>query len=580
MDRRVKVLPPEIVNKIAAGEVIERPASVLKELMENSLDAGAKRIAVKALGGGVRLLEVCDDGEGMEPEDALEALKPHATSKIRTIEDLFHTTTFGFRGEALSSILSVSRMELITRPSHRDEATRIMAQAGKVLEVTPWGAPAGTVVRVESLFYNVPARLKFLKSEATEASQIRETFRRIAIVNPGVSFAFSYEGRRPVNYPSRDRWWDRVKDVLDEGIIDHLYEVRGEDELCVIEGFLSHPNCHRSSATELWLYVNKRPVQDRTMLATIIRAYGQLLPKGRYPVGVINVQIRAGDLDVNVHPAKKEVRFRDPGRVQELLVRAVGSFLRELTWSLGGIGQSREVKEPVLGEYLGGEQRRPLHLDLGLGPPQVVHSLTHGDGSLQYQSSVQKHGPEGGLRYLGQVGEVYLVFAKSDGLLIVDQHACHERILFEELKASWEGREVAGQGMLGSEVLHLDASQEERLERVRPTLKRLGWSIDPFGAGSWRITSVPPWMALKSAKEFLQELISEDEFHGNLCPDELLSKLACKAAVKRGRQVTPQEALELLHLISKTGYKGLCPHGRPTVIEISISELQKRFGRS
>lgn len=569
----IRVLPPQVIDQIAAGEVVERPASVLKELLENAIDADASRVLVRAARGGVGLIEVSDDGSGMDKEDVLEALKRHATSKIRRLEDLSSLESLGFRGEALPSIASVSRLELVTRPRHAEEATRVIVEGGLVREVTAWGAPVGTRVRVEGLFYNVPARRKFLRSEVTEAHHLKEILERLAIVHPRVGFRYEYEDRRPLDWPPTMDWAERVRQVLGSETFAQLFPVPEIGQGCRVLGYLSHPNLHRSTASELWLYVNQRPVQDRGLLGAILRGYGQLLARGRYPVGVIHVHLPACNVDVNVHPAKREVRFRDPRRVQDELFSAVRRFLREQPWvgpSPAGAVPKRYAELPESWKGLSQPQENldlDFQLQIGLPPRTGVQEPEPGEE------------PQGGIRFLGQLSGTYLIFATPKGLMVVDQHAAHERILFEELSAQSAREGVPGQGLLWNQIVELSPPQEEILEELRPALAKLGWVIEPFGQGSWRIRSVPSWMDPGSSGELLRELLEAFPGQGDAGLESLLASLACRAAVRAGKQIGPAEAMALLDSMWRSPARGLCPHGRPAFIEIPLSELRKRFGR-
>lgn len=570
----VKVLPAHVIDQIAAGEVVERPASVLKELLENAIDAGASQVVVRASGGGVRLIEVSDDGCGMDMDDALEALKRHATSKIRSLEDLNHLVSLGFRGEALSSIASVSRLELVTRTKESDEATKITVEGGHIREVTAWGAPVGTRVRVESLFYNMPARRKFLRSEATEAHHLKETMERIALVNPRVSFQYHYEDRSTLQWPAACYWAERVRQVVGGQTFEQLFPVPEMGRVCTVSGYLSHPNYHKSTSAHLWFYVNQRPVQDRGLLGALLGGYGQLLARGRYPVGVIRLEIPRNQVDVNVHPAKREVRFRDPRRVHEELSLAVRRFLREQPW-LG----------PVV-EALGGKPQQPSRSWSGsgysqrwLGLSDVLAAGGSGHNEIREPMARLEH-REPGIRFMGQLGSTYLVFATPGGLLVVDQHAAHERILFEELSAQAQEGGVPGQGLLLGKIVELKPHQAEVLEELRPALCRLGWRVEPFGPGSWRIGCVPHWMDPGSSGELLEELLEAYPAKPNQGLEALLASLACRSAVKAGEHMESSEAMELLNRILRSPARGLCPHGRPAFIEIPLAELDKRFARA
>lgn len=566
----IRILPPGVINQIAAGEVVERPASVLKELLENSLDAGACRVEVRAAGGGIDLIEVSDDGYGMQRVDALEAFKRHATSKIRSLEDLASLSSLGFRGEALSSIASVSRVELVTRLRGEQEATRVLVEAGLIKEITAWGAPEGTLVRVEGLFYNVPARRKFLRTQATEALHLRETIERIAVVHPAIGFSYDYEQRKSLQWPSTDQWAQRLEQVLGHERFARLFYVEAEKGWCRIHGYVSDPNYHRATASELWLYVNKRPVQDRLLLGAVLRGYGQLLERGRYPAGVICLELSPQDVDVNVHPSKREVRFRDPKGIQEELYQCVRRFLREQPWvkplEITLSGSMPRVSENA--------QEAPRNLALEFGQWRGASA-----GSELKQSSKQWEQGES-IRYLGQAQNTYLIFETSEGLLVVDQHAAHERILFEELKAQREKKQIPSQRPLLSQLVELDPKQQESLEELRPRLAQLGWVVEPFGKGSWRILCLPAWVDPGAAPALLKEILDSNLGNRGEELELLLASAACREAVRAGKQIGAAEAMALLDRMRKTPAWGLCPHGRPVYIQIPFSELRRRFGRS
>jgi len=566
----IRVLPPRVIDQIAAGEVVERPASVLKELLENSLDAGASTVEVRAAGGGIDLIEVSDDGSGMDRVDAVEAFKRHATSKIRSLEDLARLSSLGFRGEALASIASVSRVELLTRLRGEQEGTRVIVEAGVIREVTAWGAPEGTLVRVEGLFYNVPARRKFLRTQATEAHHLKETMERIGVLHPGVGFSYQYEDRKTLQWPCTDQWAQRLRQVLGQEHFSRLFHMECSQRWCKIRGYISDPNYNRPTASELWLFVNNRAIQDRLLLGAVLRGYGQLLDRGRYPTGVICLELSPQEVDVNVHPAKREVRFRDPRRVQEELYLCVKRFLREQPWV------------------------RPLEISLGSSFPRVSENTEstpknlalglRGWGgfsqSLEVQQGLREWEQGQSIRYVGQAQGTYLIFETREGLLLLDQHAAHERILFEELKAQREKQGTPSQRPLLAELVELDPPQEEILEGIRSRLAELGWVVEPFGSGHWRILSLPLWVDPAQAPQLLKEILDTRSGNRAVELESVLASLACREAVKAGKKIGPMEAMDLLDRMRKTPAWGLCPHGRPVYIQIPFSELRRRFGRS
>lgn len=583
MKRQIRVLPPEVVDQIAAGEVVERPASVIKELVENALDAGATEIWVQASGGGITLMEVSDNGMGMDLDEAKMAVRRHATSKIQTLQDLESLTSLGFRGEALSSIASVCRLEILSRIRDSLEGARVGLEAGKTVEEGPWGCPAGTSVRVEDLFFNVPARRKFLRSEATEARHMKETLERMALVEPEVGFHYDYEGRRTFDLPATSHWQERVRQIWGKEVFQNLHPIDLSREGLAIEGFLSHPNFHRSTASWIWFYVNGRAIQDRGLLHAIMRGYGPLMEKGRYPIGVLQIKIHPQDVDVNVHPTKREVRFRRSERVYDGVVAAVRRLLREQPWTPHlGEGELPDtiVQQPAPRAGRVGEVISPFQW--GRSSPSVAR--TH---VLEDVLTLQKEYPSAqGIRFLGQVGETYLVFSSSTGLLIIDQHAAHERLVFERLREQWGAKgQTQGQGLLWAEVVELTQEQGAILIRLREIMASLGWNIEPFGGDAWRIRTIPSWMDPGEASDILRDLLdacldSGMEGIGDDMVHKVLARLACRGAVKGGHRMGETEALDLLKRMRQSPAMGLCPHGRPTVVEIPLAELRRRFERS
>ncbi len=581
MNRRIRLLPTEVIDQIAAGEVVERPSSVVKELLENALDAGSTDIHVRAAGGGTSMIEVSDNGVGMDRDDALECTKRHATSKIQIFHDLATLRSLGFRGEALSSIAAVSRVEIVTRTRDAAEATRILVEGGRILEAGVSGSPPGTRVRVEKLFFNVPARRKFLRSQATETHHLKEVVERMAMIRSDIGFRYLYEGRRVLDSPPAEAWPERIRQILGKEAWQELHPVHVKDEAICVEGYLSHPNFHRGSSTGVWLYVNRRSVQDRGLVHALLRGYGPLLERGKFPVGVLHITIRPQDVDVNVHPTKREVRFRDPQRVAEALVAAVRGLLREQPWV-----PSLQAGAPDL-ETAGGARPCPPVGVAERSAEFASRSRTWAEASRTLFAQDPLWPSRGAaIRFIGQVGEAYLVFSGPGGLLIVDQHAAHERVLFEQIQERLRaGGGIRGQAILWDEVMEASPALAEIIEEILPTLEKLGLVLEPFGGNAWRIRAIPPWMEPGRASALLREMLEELEESGKTVKGEerqqrLLAEMACREAVKGGRSMTADEAVALLEEMRHTPSLGLCPHGRPTVLEISFAELKRRFGRS
>jgi DNA mismatch repair protein MutL len=583
MKRQIHVLAPEVISQIAAGEVVERPASVMKELVENALDAQSTEIRVRASGGGISMIEVADNGLGMDRAGAQEALKRYATSKIQNMDDLMSLASLGFRGEALFSIAAVSRLELVTRTQEHQEGTCIRIDGGNIVNVSACGAPPGTRIRVEELFYNLPARRKFLRTPKTEAHCMKVTLDRLSMVSWKVGFYYAHEDRRVLHCPPSTRWTERVRQLWGKDLFENLYPVHNEGGDVLVEGILSHPNFHRSSASLCWLYVNDRAIQDRGLLHAVIRGYGSLLERGRYPVGVLRITLDPSEIDVNVHPTKREIRFREPQRVQSAVVATVRHFLMEQPWVpnvlVSGVPDGMLHQEyPLVGE--------------GIAEPSPVPAFSSKSSDLLghkqplFTSGKGEHSELWEIRYMGQLAGTYLIFSSPNGLLLLDQHAAHERILFEKIKAQLlSDKRGPVQTMLWDEMVELTPIQSETLERLRETLLRLGWEIEPFGGESWRIRTLPRWMepsgSLGLLKEILEECAEENgKGSWESLIERVLARMACHGAVKGRRFMGEREAIMLLQLVRQSTAKGLCPHGRPTYVNIPLSELKRRFGRT
>ena len=525
---KVRILPPALASKIAAGEVVERPASVVKELVENSLDAGASRIRIELYDGGKLSVRVSDDGEGMSPEDVQLAIRHHATSKISTEEDLERILTLGFRGEALPSIASVSRMGIITR-ANGHPAVRLEVEGGRVLDMREVGAPRGTVVEVRDLFFNLPARRKFLKSTVTEFGHCLEAVVRLALPRPEVSFVVHHQGKeRMVLPPSSEE--ERILKAFGEELQDHLLRVgeeRGELEL---SGWITSPGYFRGNARGIYLYVNGRYVRDRMLLQLLGELYADLIPRGAYPLAVLKLKLPPEQVDVNVHPTKIEVRFRAPEEVYQF------------------------VKDALRG-VLGKKGFRPAMPQAGVSPSWLFKV-------------------ESPLRVVGQAGS-WIVAEEGGDLLIFDQHALHERILYEELKAS----EVPTQRLILPQVVELSQQEVQDLMEARDALRIMGFDYEPFGPRSLLVKAIPSSLRPHEIKEFLQELSGEFPRNPSGRVEEALKLLACRGAVKAGESLSEQEMTELLRRWEALSRPQNCPHGRPLLLRLSQQELLRRFKR-
>jgi DNA mismatch repair protein MutL len=592
---RIRLLPDDLVDQIAAGEVVERPASVVKELVENALDAGAARIRVEVRDGGASLIAVTDDGSGMSAEDARRALERHATSKITSGEDLVRIRTFGFRGEALPAIASVSRMRLRTRARGAAEGFEIRIEGGKLLESRAAGGPEGTRIEVADLFANVPARRKFLKSAATEWGHVAEWLARAALALPSVHFDVQHDDRPALTWPAVSDPIERVAAVLSEREAEGLVPTRATEGALCIEGFVSRPDVQRSSAAGLHLFVNRRPVRDRLLRHALLDAYRDVLPRGRYPTALLFLEVPPESVDVNVHPAKWEVRFADPAAVHRLVARSVRQALEERRWiaSSGGVTRSPDHASAAQIREAGSASdwifsgTRPAAASgareggAGEGAPAQLFAdpLTSAAPAFRFAE----------LRLLGQVLATYLVAETRDGLVLIDQHAAHERVLYEGLRAAWREGGVARQPLLLTETVELAPDRVARVAEAADALLRLGFEVEPFGDRAVAVRAIPALLAGHDPVSLLRDLADQLD-HGRSggtgalrdpdAADALFASLACHAARRAGERLETREQHALLAALDTIPFAPTCPHGRPVAVPIGRNELERRFGRS
>jgi len=547
---RIRVLPPEVARKIAAGEVIERPASVVKELVENSLDATSHYIWVELWDGGRRRIVVTDDGEGMEPEDARLALLRHATSKIFDERDLFAIKTLGFRGEALAAISAVSRLTITTRPKE-GPGTRVWVEGGNIKESLQVGAPQGTRVEVEDLFFNLPARKKFLKGAQTELTHCMEVVLRMALAYPEVGFYLKHNGRFLLRLPPTRDLRVRLGAVMGKEALPSLLEVRGENEGRVVEGWISKPTFVRANPKGIYLYVNGRYVRDRLLSHALLEAYRGMIPKGSYPVAVLFLRVPPEEVDVNVHPTKTEVRFRKADSVYHLVAEALrGALSRPLIGPAPSAEARAEVREGGAG-YL---QATPVCETGGLGLEEPRW------------------------RPLGQVLGTYIIAEGNGGLLIVDQHAAHERIIYEGLRKK-EGN-YTSQRLLVPLIIDLRREDFQILTEHIEELVSSGLHLEPFGEQTLAVKAVPSFLRTHEIRGFLEELAQElSAGSKGEAREKIWALMACKGAVKANTPLSREEMERLLRDLSSVSHPHTCPHGRPVFIELDRKELERRFGR-
>ena len=618
----VRRLDPVLVDRIAAGEVVERPAAAVKELVENALDAGARRVEVVIEGGGRRLIRVIDDGSGMGPEDLELAVERHATSKLPD-GDLFAIQTLGFRGEALPSIGAVARLTIATRPAGASHASSILVDAGLKHPVRPAALDKGTRVEVADLFFATPARLKFLKTDRAEAQAVADVVRRLAMAHPGVRFALAGEGTPALDYPAipgegPDALAGRLGQVLGTDFVTNSVAVDAAREDIGIGGLAGLPTFHKPTASGVHLFVNGRPVRDKLLMGAVKAAYADVVPSGRHPAVALFVDCPPRAVDVNVHPGKSEVRFRDPGLVRGLIVGA-------LKQALAGAGH--RAANTVSARTL--DALRPAivpHSGASLGPwapresPRVADWNWRASPAAPEASPGPSWGPAAGAggfaeaaqaafaalaepsadaragdqvvdlfdRPLGaaraQIHETYIIAQTRDGIVIVDQHAAHERLVYERLKHDRALRGIDRQMLLIPAVVDLDPVEAERLVDKADLLAELGLALESFGPGAVAVTEVPSALAGADVSALVRDLAqSLEEWGGTLALedrlDHVLATFACHHSVRAGRRMRPEEMNALLREMEATPLSGQCNHGRPTYVELKLADVERLFGR-
>jgi DNA mismatch repair protein MutL len=604
----VRQLSEGIVNRIAAGEVVERPASVVKELLENALDAGATRVEVVTDGGGRRLIRVGDDGAGMTHDDLALAVERHATSKLPD-DDLLDIRTLGFRGEALPSIGAVARLTITTRHAGEPHGWAITVDGGRKAQVKPGPLGEGTRVEVRDLFYATPARLKFLKSDRSEGEAIREVVRRLAMSRPDVAFTLAGEERAPVTWaaalPGASGRLARLADILGGEFRANAVEVRGGDARLAVEGFAALPTLTRANSLGQYLFVNGRPVRDKLLIGVVRAAYADYLPRDRHPLVALFVALDPREVDVNVHPAKAEVRFRDGGLVRGVLIRALQEALAregQRATTTGGsatVAAFRPAALPRRGPW--DWRHSPARPIDARGIPLAARG--HGAAGLAEaaQAAFDVGGPAADARVdvhiaepdlldrpLGaaraQVHETYIVAQTRDGIVIVDQHAAHERIVYERLKAALASTGIARQILLIPEIVELDPADVERLNARADELARYGLTIEPFGPGAVAVRETPSLLGAIDAQALVRNLAEHMAEWDEALPLErrlmhVAATMACYGSVRAGRRLKGEEMNALLREMEATPNSGQCNHGRPTYVELKLSDIERLFGR-
>jgi DNA mismatch repair protein MutL len=641
---KIKVMPDSLANKIAAGEVVERPSSVVKELLENSLDAGARRINIEVEAGGKRFIRIVDDGEGMTRDDAIIAFERHATSKMRTAEDLESITTLGFRGEALPSIASVSRLFLRTKTESDIEGTEVEFNGGKLVAVRDIAWPGGAEIEVKDLFFNIPARRKFLKSDATESVHITNLVQHYALAHPEVSLLLVSNGRDAIRVEPARSLRERAYQVLGGSLVEKLVEVSAESNGLGIEGFVSNPQEQRSSRDAQYLFVNHRFVRDQLIGRALAEAYRSMMPSGTYPAAVLFIEALPTDVDVNVHPAKTEVRFLHEGEVLAFIRDAVASALRstqpitrvpgvprastedaEETWAAwnSGLGPGRPASNwsapsaaeavPPLSEATASSQDTQQDAVSGPPPPAFPGEINfklepeRSDQQLRLETEPLSIGakmretdsrvPRGelnsdaplpglghGVKPLGQIRDSYIVATDEEGLLLVDQHVAHERVLFEQFRDGRLARSTNIQPLLIPATLDLSPAEAEAFGVIQDELEAIGIETMQLSGRTIVLKTTPSGLASNDAIALIREVLGIVErerrsFSLDHIRDEIAASLACKAAIKINMPLTHEKMEWLIDELFKTQNPMTCPHGRPIIIRMGLRDIERGFKR-
>ncbi len=574
---KIQILSDETASRIAAGEVVERPASVVKELIENSLDAGASEISVWVEKSGTALIRVTDNGEGMGPDDLALAVERHSTSKLKEEDDLFRISTLGFRGEALPSIASVSKMEIVSRLPASDIGHRLRIEGGKKEEVRVAAAAVGTSIEIKDIFFNTPARKKFLKSLATELSHVCDAVNRMAVAYPEVHFRLFHDGRALADYVSVRDGKDRLQQVFGRDMVRDLISFSRDEGRLTVAGYLSSAPASFPNSRYLMTFVNRRYVRDKVVTHAVLHGYEGLLMKGQYPAVVLFLGVPFAEVDVNVHPAKIEVRFRHQSEIHQVVAHSVRESLK------------REAKEPSSQMVAAG----PGSV-FAVGEPSlpyarasVIRDSLSPHGDVWPKPSVPDEVSEGffsSMQVLGQILGCYLVCASSAGLALIDQHAAHERVAYEKLRRQMTAGEVMKQTLLIPQTMQLSAGEMMLLEKELPELARCGFVLEPFGPDGYAITAAPALLPESDYRPVVQQMVAElaevDKSHSlRQHLEERLATIACHSVIRANRKLAMDEMRALLRELDQIDFATQCPHGRPVILEFSRAELEKMFRR-
>ena len=641
---KIKILPDNLANQIAAGEVVERPASVIKELVENAIDAGGKRIQIDVELGGRRLMRVSDNGEGMGRDDGILAFERHATSKIKTLEDLARIGTLGFRGEALASIASVAKVELITKTNEDQIATRVNVEGGKLIDVKDAARDTGTTITVRDLFFNTPARRKFMRSEATENYHLTGIATHYALAHPEIAFTMTNNGREVLRVSPAKDLRERAFQIFGGNLLESLLPVNGGREFVArVTGFISAPRERRTTRDAQYFFVNNRFVRDKTIAGGLLEGYRSVLPHGVYPVAFLFLEMPLEEIDVNVHPAKTEIRFRRGEAVKDVIAEAVRTALVSagITGDAGpelevihqpasvepvgkqfeqaGINFGNESKiertvdcetEPIQAQGLnaaarsetdfsGFTENRPVErhteyeTDFVIEPQKQARSAIAGYAELPPVNSAAKLAKPieveqilaSKIRPLGQMHDSFIVAVDDEGLLLIDQHVAHERILFDKYRKSETERSIESQNLLLPETIDLSPAQSEAFQLIEDDLETLGFGVMRLSGRTIAIKSIPTDLPASEARNLLAEILDTIEMEKRGSPkstlrDDIAASLACKAAIKINMTLTPEKMHWLIDRLLVTSSPTTCPHGRPVILRFSMKDIERGFHRT
>ncbi len=611
MNPKIHILPEALCNQIAAGEVVERPSSVVKELLENSLDAGASDILVELEAGGKRLIRISDNGCGMNRQDAFLAFERHATSKIHTAEDLFALHTLGFRGEALASIASVSRLRMKTCDSDDGLGQQIYAEAGKIKSAEEVGMPLGTVIEVRNLFFNLPARKKFLRKEETELGHAADVVTKQALAHPGISFRLKHNNRMLLDLRRENGLQERVAALLGRSLLRDLISVAAEDGDLKLTGLISQPQLNRSATSHIYTFINGRYIRDRVVQHAVMEGYRHLLMKGRYPVAVLFLEIDPGKVDVNVHPTKHEVRFREQSLVHDFIAVSLQQALKPAGWvkesspdpSVSGDSDYSRFSMPSAVPQVAPLERvqersfdYTIPSDVGpadiaavtAGPALDPHDGRDFSGPDNVIQAVLPGADDSGffasLKIIGQYHQSYILCQDGEDLVLIDQHAAHERVGFEKLRHAYSAGKIPSQALLFPEILELDFNSSNALSQQLDELATLGFEVEPFGGNSFALKAIPQLLGHQSAVKLVTDVAVEIERVGKTGQlrdsiDDVLIMMACHSVIRANQALSTVEIQALFADLDKIDFKANCPHGRPVLQRLSLLEIERMFRR-